>query len=213
MKNYLIIILAILSIACIKTKKEITENTTNIKNKDDKPFREIGNSLLLTTKFAKKWYVQIYNEAEAMSKNDSLNQNNLEKLDFFDSMISKKIINLQYEKDLVDKNTSKIDSIFVIDSANLGNKKLFYVKSYKTIIEKGYDFPPTEKSIDLLVYKNNILFKKVNIYSDISYPFAKKINLGYLNTLGILYTKSFNIDEEGVNFLGEKQQDLNKLLK
>ncbi|MFC3158341.1 hypothetical protein SAMN05443633_12227 [Chryseobacterium arachidis] len=212
MKSYLIITLATFSIACTKIKNNPSENI-NITNKNIYSFKEIGNSLLPSTKFAKKWYVQIYNESDPMSKSDSLNQKQLENLDFFDSITGKKVINKQFESDLLYTTKEKIDSVFQIGTSNFENKKLYYIKSYKTIYQKEYDFPPTEKRIDLLVYEDNKLFKKINIYSAVSYPFAKKLTIGYLNKFGILYTKSFSIDEEGVVFLNEQQQNLNKSLK
>lgn len=213
MRNYLIIVVAIFSIACTKIKNENSVNIkTNISNSNN-PFKEIGNPLLPSTKFDEKWYVQIYNEAQPMSENDSLNQKKLNALNFFDSIVGKEIKNNQYKQNLIDKNTAKIDSIFLIDSAIFGNKRLFYIKSYKTMSGEGYDFPPTEKNIDLLVYENKVLFKKINIYSDANYPFAKKLTIGYLNKMGILYTKYFDIDEEGVVFSNEKQEDLRKVLK
>ena len=64
-----------------------------------------------------------------------------------------------------------------------------------------YDFPPSQQNVDILFYYKNKFQKKINIYREINYPFSVNVKFGYLNKLGILNTKSFKIDEEGVSFV------------
>lgn len=188
-------------ISCSKnnSQKNIELSKTIIENEENQ-FKEIGDSLLISYDFPKHWYNQIYNEGTPMSKNDSINQQKFDRLTFFDNIKGLKLKKIKPEY-LENEKNIKLDSAFVFDSLKLGNNKLLYIKAYNTLLYSEYDFPPSQQNVDILFYYKNKFQKKINIYREINYPFSVNVKFGYLNKLGILNTKSFKIDEEGVSFV------------
>lgn len=197
----IIITICMIIISCSKnnSQKNIELSKTIIENEENQ-FKEIGDSLLISYDFPKHWYNQIYNEGTPMSKNDSINQQKFDRLTFFDNIKGLKLKKIKPEYLENEKNV-KLDSAFVFDSLKLGNNKLLYIKAYNTLLYSEYDFPPSQQNVDILFYYKNKFQKKINIYREINYPFSVNVKFGYLNKLGILNTKSFKIDEEGVSFV------------
>ncbi len=197
----IIITICMIIISCSKnnSQKNIELSKTIIENEENQ-FKEIGDSLLISYDFPKHWYNQIYNEGTPMSKNDSINQQKFDRLTFFDNIKGLKLKKIKPEY-LENEKNIKLDSAFVFDSLKLGNNKLLYIKAYNTLLYSEYDFPPSQQNVDILFYYKNKFQKKINIYREINYPFSVNVKFGYLNKLGILNTKSFKIDEEGVSFV------------
>lgn len=197
----IIITICMIIISCSKnnSQKNIELSKTIIENEENQ-FKEIGDSLLISYDFPKHWYNQIYNEGTPMSKNDSINQQKFDRLTFFDNIKGLKLKKIKPEY-LENEKNIKLDSAFVFDSLKLGNNKLLYIKVYNTLLYSEYDFPPSQQNVDILFYYKNKFQKKINIYREINYPFSVNVKFGYLNKLGILNTKSFKIDEEGVSFV------------
>ncbi|MFC6269785.1 hypothetical protein [Frigoriflavimonas asaccharolytica] len=214
MKNY-IIILCFVFTSCGKIEIQSNENNKlkydTVQNKE---FVEIGNKNLPLTVFPKKWYVQADEEEISMSKKDSVNQNKMEQLDFFDEVHGKLISTDMYTMFLIDKSKNeKLDSLFLINSFSISNKEIFYVKYYKSLDDTNYDYPPKEKNIDILIFTEKKLRKRIPVYSNKSYPYAVEKKVGYLNKLGILHVKTFEIQEEGVIYVKEETIDCREYLK
>lgn len=217
MKNNIALFCIVVLVSCSgnQATKHAQHDDERIKtNIEDKQFNEVGDSLLVAYDFPEKWYNGVFDEGHAMSKNDSVIQQKFDKLDFFDKINGKKKLGNNAGKEYMEtKKNVKIDSIIEFDSSKIGHNKLVYIKSYKTFLDTTYDFPPTERSVDILFYHNNKFQKKVNVYKEVNYPFSVDVKLGYLNKNGILTTKKFEIYEESVNYIGTKTEDLNKFLK
>ncbi|MCX8523671.1 hypothetical protein OF897_07015 [Chryseobacterium formosus] len=209
MRSYITILFLFL-LACNKSSRN-TNQSFNLKNKSEQKieFTEIGNKNLPLFNFPKRWYVQVYDEAPPMNREDSANQKKMEQLDFFDEVKCKIINKNKYNEILMNKK-EKLDSLFLIDSISIANRRLLYIKYYKTL---NYDSSPKEKGIDILIYDKNRLVKRINAYSNKSYPYAVEKKVGYLDKSGILYTKTFEIDEEGVSYVKSEKINCNDFLK
>ncbi|RNA62655.1 hypothetical protein D1631_12265 [Chryseobacterium nematophagum] len=202
MKYYIMsILLIILTTEC----KENHQVGKKIENENQLfQFIEMGSKELQTTKFPKQWKIHPYEDSAPVSESDVINESNLNKLDYFDSVKGKLLKDRKYNSILKEKGT-RIDSIFVIDSAYNKNRSFVYLKTFKTIEDSSYDFPPTVKQIDILIFQNSKFLRKLNIYNKKSYPFAIDLKLGYFNKDGNLFTKEFKIDEESTIATKEQQ--------
>lgn len=98
----------------------------------------------------------------------------------------------------------RLDSIFIVDSISNKKQSFIYLKTFKTIDDSNYDFPPAVHQIDILVFENSQFSRKLNIYTKKSYPFAIDLKLGYFNKDGNLFTKEFKTDEENTIFTKEE---------
>lgn len=166
-------------------------------------FTEIGSKELLTTKFPQQWRVHPYENSFPISESDTINESNLNKLDYFDNVKGKLLKNKKYISFMTEKRI-RLDSIFVIDSISNKKQSFIYLKTFKTIEDPNYDFPPTVHQIDILVFENSQFSRKLNIYTKKSYPFAIDLKLGYFNKDGNLFTKEFKTDEESTIFTKEE---------
>ncbi|OPC65924.1 MULTISPECIES: hypothetical protein [Weeksellaceae] len=215
MRNYIALITVLVFLSCTKTNVKVndTSNTIN-ETKQQLKFRALGNKNLSLFNFPKHWTVQVFDEGEPMTKEDSLYQKNMDQLDFFDDIKGKSINDNTYKKALLDSDKKeKIDSLFLIDSYSIENKQIVYLKYYKTINDSNYDFPPSEKNIDVLIYDQNNLVKRLNVYSSKNYPSIVEKKIGYLDELGTLFMKTFEIDEEGVTSTTNKTINCKEYLK
>lgn len=206
MKNLIPLLLFLSIISCEKNNRadKITES-------ENQPFQfaEIGNKELLTTKFPQQWKVHIYESSLPVSKSDETHESNLNKLDYFETVQGKSAKNKNYNSILSEKGI-RVDSIFVIDSISNKKQSFVYLKSFKTMEDPDYDFPPTVKQIDILVFEGSQFLRKLNIYAEKNYPFAVDIKLGYFNKEGDLVTKEFQTDEESTTFTKEERCKLSK---
>ncbi|MFP3590568.1 hypothetical protein [Chryseobacterium sp. SIMBA_038] len=202
MKKYLLIFLWVL-FSCQDGKKQFDNEISTSSS-----FKEIGDKNLLSIKFPQQWKTRPYNEMPPITESDSLNEVNLNSLDYFDNVKAKRISNISRFQNLLLEKDQIIDSLFLIDSLSVGNNSFIYLKSYKTVNSKNYDFPPTIKEINILVFDHTKFKTKLNVYSKKSYPFAVELKLGYFTKSGILYTKEFKTDEEGTTYFKEEQKTL-----
>lgn len=215
MRNYIALITILVSLSCTKTNIKVNETSNIIKETPQQvKFRALGNKNLTLCNFPKHWVVQVFDEGEPMTKEDSLHKKNMEQLDFFDDIKGRLVKDNKYEKVLLEDNKKeKVDSLFLIDSYSIENKQIVYLKYYKTINDSNYDFPPSEKNIDVLIYDKNNLVKRLNVYSSKNYPSIVEKKIGYLDELGTLFMKTFEIDEEGVTSTTNKTINCKEYLK
>lgn len=215
MRNHIALLTILVFLSCTKTNVKVKDTSNLIKDTSQNlKFRELGNKNLTLFNFPKRWTVQLFEAGEPMTKTDSLNQKNMEKLDFFDDVNGKFLKSDTYNKELLGANQKeKIDSLFLIDSFSLKNKQIIYVKYFKTIHDLDYDFPQSEKNIDILIYNQNSLVKRLNVYSNKNYPSIVEKKIGYINEEGILSMKTFEIDEEGVTATTNKTINCKEYLK
>lgn len=166
-------------------------------------FTEIGSKEIITTKFPHQWKIDPYQSSVAISEYDIINESILNKLDYFDNVKGKLVKNRNYISFITEKGI-RLDSTFVVDSISNKNQSFVYLKTFKTIKDPNYDFPPTVHQIDILIFENSQFSKKINIYTKKSYPFAIDLKLGYFSKDGNLFTKEFKIDEENTIFTKEE---------
>ncbi|SHG29009.1 hypothetical protein [Chryseobacterium vrystaatense] len=162
---------------------------------------------MVTTKFPQQWKIDPYENSPPTTESDAVNEFNLNKLDYFDSMKGILLQNRKYISLLSEKKI-RIDSIFVIDSISNNKHSFVYLKVFKTIEDLNYDFPATIKQIDVLVFDNSKFLRKLNIYTKKNYPFAVDLKLGYFNKDGNLFIKQFKMDEKSTIFTKEEQFNL-----
>lgn len=191
-------------IACQETGVKSVKAAQKIEEKFS--FSEIGNSKIKTATFPNAWPVQIYNDSPPISAQDSIFEVQLNNLDYSYGLRGKKSAIKTYQTDILGKKNQKIDSLFVLDSLTNGNISFVYVKSFRTVLDPNYDFPPTIEDIDIIIYNKAKFKKKINIYSTENYPFFVTLNLGYLSKNGNLYMKYFEFDEEKIVFKKETHQ-------
>ncbi len=170
-------------------------------------FREIGSEELIKTNFPQKWRVHPYQDSFPVSKSDINNESRLNTLDYFDDIKGKEVNNRIYNS-LIEERGVRLDSTFVVDSISNKNHSFVYLKSYKTIADHDYDFPPTVHQIDMLIFENNRFINSLNIYTKKSYPFAIDLKIGYFDRDGNLFTKEFKTDEEYTKFVKEEHLKL-----
>lgn len=215
MRNYIALITILVFLSCTKNNIKVNETCNTIKETTRQlKFRPLGNKNLSLFNFPKHWTVQVFDEGESMTREDSLHKKNMEQVDFFDDIKGKSIKDNTYKKALLDNDKKeKIDSLFLIDSYSIENKQIVYLKYYKTINDSNYDFSPSEKKIDVLIYDQNNLIKRLNVYSSKNYPSIVEKKIGYLDELGMLFMKTFEIDEEGVTSTTNKTINCKEYLK
>ncbi|MBD3906221.1 hypothetical protein NAL32_16505 [Chryseobacterium sp. Ch-15] len=166
-------------------------------------FTEIGSKELITTKFPSQWRIHPYESSFPISESDRINESNLNKLDYFDNVKGRLVKNRNYISFIKEKGI-RLDSTFVVDSISNKNRLFVYLKTFKTIEDPSYDFPPTVNQIDILIFENSQFSQKLNVYTKKSYPFAIDLKLGYFNKDGNLFTKEFKTDEENTIFTKEE---------
>lgn len=166
-------------------------------------FTEIGNKEIITTKFPHQWRTAPYESSVPLSESDMINESILNKLDYFDNIKGKLVRNRNYISFIMEQGI-RLDSTFVVDSISNKSQSFVYLKTFKTIEDSNYDFPPTVHQIDVLVFENSQFSQRLNIYTKKSYPFAIDLKLGYFNKDGNLFTKEFKTDEENTVFTKEE---------
>ncbi|WP_312076614.1 hypothetical protein [Chryseobacterium sp.] len=199
MKHYLAVVLLIFLLISCKNSTETNPKITN----NQFHFIEIGLTEIKTTKFPTQWNVGSYDESPSISKEDIDLEQKLNDLDYFDSIKGKSLKSKIYDS-LLKESNQKIDSVFIIDSLSNKNTSFIYVKSFKTLNDNSYEFPPKIHEIDILVFSKSKFKKKINIYSDKNFPFFVDLKLGYLDKKGNLYIRQFETDEESTKFIREE---------
>ena len=208
MKHTLSIIVLFFMVSCEENSQK---SSSQIRNSDHIfSFREIGDPQIGMVKFPPEWLVHIYHDSPMISKQDSLNQMNLDNLDYFSQVNDKRVYNLEKYNNIVNEENQKIDSLFIIDSIRNGQNSFVYVKSFKSLLDANYDFPPKIQEIDILIYDQGKYRRKLNIYSSRNFPYEVDLKLGYFNSEGILHTKEFELNESSTVFIQEKKQKLSE---
>lgn len=222
-KNILIVLLIFISCNEIQkaTKKEIfitQQDYTNISFKNTKIdtltyFKELGNKEIQTSNFPNKWKTGIYEE---VNKKDSMFNKKLNQLtEFYYEHYKKsnKIENVKPYQFILENDSLKIDSLWLIDKFFKDDYCFEYIKYQQSLKDNiSYDFAYQKESIDIIIYQNNSFLRKINLYLEENFSYTVKFKLGYLDKKGNLYVKIFYIDEEMTDFVGEDYININKLL-
>jgi len=199
MKYFIIVILSVITVIGCKKNFQVDAEKENRLFQ----FTEIGSKKLIITKFPPQWRIHPYESSFPISESDMINESNLNKLDYFTDVKGNLVENRNYIPFITEKGF-RLDSTFVVDSISHKNQSFVYLKTFKTIEDPNYDFPPTVHQIDILVFINSQFSQRLNIYTKKSYPFAIYLKLGYFDKGGNLFTKEFKTDEENTKFTKEE---------
>ena len=189
--------------------KETTHNNSNNNykkissyyNKTDTltHFREIGDKSIMK-KFPKKWSISVY---QATSHNDSVSEKKFYKItNYYKSIKGIKIKNIHNYRKILGKG--QIVSLDLIHRFFKNEKIYEYIKS----IENDEGLPSIITSIDILVFKDNKIHNKLNIYYEKNYSYAVSYKLGYFDKNGVLYYKIFETDEVETLYIKESKDYL-----
>ena len=192
--------------------KETTHNNSNNNykkissyyNKTDTltHFREIGDKSIMK-KFPKKWSISVY---QATSHNDSVSEKKFYKItNYYKSIKGIKIKNIHNYRKILGKG--QIVSLDLIHRFFKNEKIYEYIKSIKSI-ENDEGLPSIITSIDILVFKDNKIHNKLNIYYEKNYSYAVSYKLGYFDKNGVLYYKIFGTDEVETLYIKESKDYL-----
>ena len=192
--------------------KETTHNNSNNNykkissyyNKTDTltHFREIGDKSIMK-KFPKKWSISVY---QATSHNDSVSEKKFYKItNYYKSIKGIKIKNIHNYRKILGKG--QIVSLDLIHRFFKNEKIYEYIKSIKSI-ENDEGLPSIITSIDILVFKDNKIHNKLNIYFEKNYSYAVSYKLGYFDKNGVLYYKIFGTDEVETLYIKESKDYL-----
>lgn len=221
-RNLYILLLFSGLISCRKT--EDIQNTSALSTSDKLgttfQFKPIGLSIIKDYSFPKEWKVNIYDhDATILSKDDIGYQTKLEELDYFETIKGGKneYLNpehLRFIKSDSLLKLSKIDSLFVVDSAPLSDgRKILTYKTMATLDDGQYEYPVKIYRVDIALFSGKNMLQTENIYSETDYPYATRENLCYLDKDGNLDCKKFSIDEEKVYYDGSYKKNLKKAFK
>ena len=75
-------------------------------------------------------------------------------------------------------------------------------------IKNNEGFPSVITSIDILVFKDNVYYNKLNVYYEKNYSYAVSYKLGYFDKNGVLYYKIFETDEVETLYIKESKDYL-----
>ena len=192
--------------------KETTHNNSNNNykkissyyNKTDTltHFREIGDKSIMK-KFPKKWNISVY---QATSHNDSINERKFYKItNYYKSIKGIKIKNIYNYKKILGRG--EIVSLELIHRFFKNGEIYEYIKSVKSI-KNNEGFPSVITSIDILVFKDNVYYNKLNVYYEKNYSYAVSYKLGYFDKNGVLYYKIFETDEVETLYIKESKDYL-----
>lgn len=99
MRNYIALITILVFLSCTKNNIKVNETCNTIKETTRQlKFRPLGNKNLSLFNFPKHWTVQVFDEGESMTREDSLHKKNMEQVDFFDDIKGKSIKDNTYKK-------------------------------------------------------------------------------------------------------------------
>ena len=165
-------------------------------------FREIGDKFIMK-KFPKKWSISVY---QATSHNDSVSEKKFYKItNYYKSIKGIKIKNIYNYKKILGRG--EIVSLDLIHRFFKNEKIYEYIKSIKSI-ENDEGLPSIITSIDILVFKDNKIHNKLNIYYEKNYSYAVSYKLGYFDKNGVLYYKIFETDEVETLYIKESKDYL-----
>ena len=165
-------------------------------------FKEIGDKSIMK-KFPKKWNISVY---QATSHNDSINERKFYKItNYYKSIKGIKIKNIHNYRKILGKG--QIVSLDLIHRFFKNEKIYEYIKSVKSI-KNNEGFPSVITSIDILVFKDNKIHNKLNIYYEKNYSYAVSYKLGYFDKNGVLYYKIFETDDVVTLYIKESKDYL-----
>ena len=154
-------------------------------------------------KFPKKWNISVY---QATSHNDSINERKFYKItNYYKSIKGIKIKNIHNYRKILGKG--QVVSLDLIHRFFKNEKIYEYIKSIKSI-ENDEGLPSIITSIDILVFKDNKIHNKLNIYYEKNYSYAVSYKLGYFDKNGVLYYKIFETDEVETLYIKESKDYL-----
>lgn len=220
MKKYISIFLLLL-ISCNENKKSIKKERVFAQKEninlpvDDlmmdtlTNFKVFGNKEIKTINFPKKWKSGIY---EATNKKDSIFTEKLNQLSnfYYDYNLKiNKIENIKPYKSILENDSLKIDSLWVINKFFKDNYYFEYIKSRQVLKENILsDFAYQKESVDMIIYQDKSFFKKINLYFEENFSVATKYKLSYLDKKGNLYTILLLSDEMEIEFIKKDSTNL-----
>ena len=165
-------------------------------------FKEIGDKSIVR-KFPKKWNISVF---QATSHNDSINEREFYKItNYYKSIKGVKIKNIHNYRKILGKG--QIVSLDLIHRFFRNEKIYEYIKSIKSV-ENDEGLTSIITSIDILVFKDNKIHNKLNIYYEKNYSYAVSYKLGYFDKNGVLYYKIFETDEVETLYIKENKDYL-----
>ena len=165
-------------------------------------FKEIGDKSIMK-KFPKRWNISVY---QATSHNDSINERKFYKItNYYKSIKGIKIKNIYNYKKILGRG--EIVSLELIHRFFKNGEIYEYIKSVKSI-KNNKGFPSVITSIDILIFKDNVYYNKLNVYYEKNYSYAVSYKLGYFDKNGVLYYKIFETDEVETLYIKESKDYL-----
>lgn len=140
------------------------------------------------------------------SHNDSVSEKKFYKItNYYKSIKGIKIKNIHNYRKILGKG--QIVSLDLIHRFFKNEKIYEYIKSIKSI-ENNEGLPSIITSIDILVFKDNVYYNKLNVYYEKNYSYAVSYKLGYFDKNGVLYYKIFETDEVETLYIKESKDYL-----
>jgi hypothetical protein len=164
---------------------------------------EIGAPEIVNTEFPDLWSI----ETSEVTKQDSINQLNFEKINYFDRLNGSKIEEVKKYRRLLVDNGETLDSLILLNSYFINNQRFEYVATYKTKQEKTHIYPLKINELSIVRFNKNDPEKKILVYSSRVSDYSIATKIGYLDSLGKLTMKEFNVEEINVEYKGQSVTD------